>query len=141
MVLKTLNESWPKETLKAVLKGVKQEVEVENSKGYFEVLHAPYVKGFSEGLHRKLRRLQVGLVPKTGETLYSNLCKLKQRTEREECKNVVYSVPCGDCGIRYIGETGQHFLVKGEANIKGTLRIERRLMVSIATFEKIKDTR
>ena len=29
-------------------------------------------------------------------------------------------------------------LVKGEANIKGTLRIERRLMVSIATFEKIR---
>ena len=32
-------------------------------------------------------------------------------------------------------------LVKGEANIKGTLRKERRLMVSIATFEKIRDTR
>ena len=109
LVLKTLNESWPKETLKAVLKGVQQEVEAENSKGYFEVLHAPYVKGFSEGLQRKLRRLQVGLVPKTGETLYSNLCKLKQRSEREEIKNVVYSVPCGDCGVRYIGETGQQF--------------------------------
>ena len=21
----------------------------------------------------------------------------------------MYSVPCGDCGVRYIGETGQHF--------------------------------
>ena len=119
---------------------MKQEVEVENSKGYFEVLHAPYVKEFSEGLQRKLRRLQVGLVQKTGESLYSNLCKLKQRTEREECKNVVYSVPCGDCGIRYIGETGHHFVTR-EANIKGTLRIERRLMVYIATFEKKRDTR
>ena len=79
LVLKTLNESWPKETLKAVLKGVKQEVEGENSKGYFEVLHAPYVKGLS--------------VP----------CVIVG------CKNVVFSVPCGDCGIRYIGETGQHF--------------------------------
>ena len=27
----------------------------------------------------------------------------------EERKNVVYAVPCGDCGIRYFGETGQHF--------------------------------
>ena len=27
---------------------------------YFEVLHAPYVKGFYEGLQRKLRRLHVG---------------------------------------------------------------------------------
>ena len=64
------------------------------------------VQGFSEGLQRKLRKLQVGLVPKSGETLYSNLCKLKQRREWEECKDVVYSVPCGDCGVHYIGELG-----------------------------------
>ena len=32
-------------------------------------------------------------------------------------------------------------LVKEEANIKGTFRIERRLRISIATFEKIRDTR
>ena len=67
LVLKTLNEALPKETLKEVLKGMEQEVEAENSKGYFEVLHAPYVKGFSEGLQRKLRRLQVESVPKTGK--------------------------------------------------------------------------
>ena len=27
----------------------------------------------------------------------------------EEVKDVVYSVPCGGCGLRYLGETGQHF--------------------------------
>ena len=49
LVLKTLEDSWAKETLKAVLKGAKQEVKVEKPKdNYFEVLHAPcnYVKGF-----------------------------------------------------------------------------------------------
>ena len=47
LVLKTLEDSWPKETLKAVLKGVEQKVKVEKPKeNYFEVLHAPYVKGF-----------------------------------------------------------------------------------------------
>ena len=102
--------SWSKETLKAVLKGVKQEVKVGKPKdNYFEVLHAPYVKGFSEGLQRRLRRLQVGLVPKSGETIYSNVCRLKQRVDVDERKTVVYAVPCGDCGIHYFGETGQHF--------------------------------
>ena len=72
LVQKTLNESWAKETLKAVLKGVEQQIEIEGNKGYYDVLHAPYVQGFSEGLQRKLRKLQVGLVPKSGETLYSN---------------------------------------------------------------------
>ena len=95
--------------MKAVLNGVGQQLEVENEKGYFEILYAPYVRGFSEGLQRRLRRLQVGLVPKTGDTIYSHLCKLKEKSERQECKDVVYSVPCGECGVRYIGETGQHF--------------------------------
>ena len=43
LVSKMITESWPRETLKAVLKGVQHDVEVENPKEYFEVLHAPYV--------------------------------------------------------------------------------------------------
>ena len=74
LVTKTLIESWPRETLKAVLKGVEQDVEVENGKDYFEVLHAPYVKGFTEGLQRRLRKLNIGFVPKRRETACTNLC-------------------------------------------------------------------
>ena len=69
MVVKTFKESWPRETLTAVLKGIQQEVEVENEKQYFEVLHVPYMKGFTEGLQRRLRRLNIGFVPKRRETL------------------------------------------------------------------------
>ena len=98
LVTKTLNESWPRETLKVVLKGVQQDVEVEDSKDFFEVLHVPYVKGFSEGLQRKLRRLQIGLVPKRQGTIYSNLCKLKQKADWVECKDVIYSIPCKNVG-------------------------------------------
>ena len=32
------------ETLKIVLKGVQQDLEVENGKDYFEVLRAPHIK-------------------------------------------------------------------------------------------------
>ena len=35
--------------------------------------------------------------------------KLKQRVDFEECKDVVHSVPCMKCDLRYLGETGQHF--------------------------------
>ena len=27
----------------------------------------------------------------------------------EDRKDLVYSVPCGTCGVRYVGETGQHY--------------------------------
>ena len=56
------------------------------------MLPAPYIKGFSEGLGRKLRRLGIGFVPKKGETIYTNVCKLKQKKELEERKNVIYAV-------------------------------------------------
>ena len=46
------------------LKGVEQEVKPVNQKEFFDVLHAPYVKGFSEGLQRKLRKFNIGFVPK-----------------------------------------------------------------------------
>ena len=95
--------------MKAVLKGIEQDVQVENKRDFFEVLHAPYVKGFSEGLQRRLRRLQIGLVPRKQETMYTNLCKLKQKVDFAECKDVIYSVPCKECKVRYTGETGQHF--------------------------------
>ena len=111
LVSATLKESWRRETLKAILKGVQQDVEIveEKEKDYVEVLRAPYVKGFSEGLQRKLRKLKVGFVAMKKETIYTNLCKLKQRVDFEECKDVVYSVPCVKCDLRYLGETGQHF--------------------------------
>ena len=62
LVTKTLNESWPRKTLKAVLKGVQLDVEVENDKDFFEVLHAPYephggtpgTRKFSQGFDHEL---------------------------------------------------------------------------------------
>ena len=44
-----------------------------------------------------------------GVRLYIHLCKLKQRVELEDRKNVVYAVECKTCGIPYVGETGQHY--------------------------------
>ena len=61
------------------------------------------------GLLRKLKKLNVGVVPSKEETLYSNLCKLKQKGDMEDRKDLVYLVPCGACRVRYVGETGQHY--------------------------------
>ena len=87
-----------------MLKDVQQELEVENEKQYFEVLHTPYMKGFTEGIQRRLRRLNIGFVPKRRETLYTNLCKLKSKVDFNDCKDVVYSIPCKECQLRHVGE-------------------------------------
>ena len=56
-----------------------------------------------------MKKLNVGVIPKKGETLYLNLCKLKQKRDKEDRKDLVYSIPCGTCSVRYVGETGQHY--------------------------------
>ena len=109
LVKEMLDKSWEVETLKALLVGVKQDVKPVNQKEFYDVLNAPYVKGFCEGLQRKLRKFNIGYVPKKGETLYTHLCKLKQRVELEDRKNMIYAVECKTCGIQYVGETGQHY--------------------------------
>ena len=93
------------------MKGIQQDVETveEKEKDSVEVPRAPNVKGFSEGLQRKLRKVKIGFVAMKKETMYTNLCKLKQSVDFEECKDVVYSIPCMKCDLRYLGETGPHF--------------------------------
>ena len=41
--------------------------------------------------------------------MYTNLCKLKQKVNFVDQKDVIYAVPCKECKVRYVGETGQHF--------------------------------
>ena len=71
---------------------------------YFEVLHAPYIHGFTERLQKKLKPFNIGFVH---DTIFQNVCHLKQKVMKDEKKNRVYSVPCQTCGKSCIGETGQ----------------------------------
>ena len=45
---------------------MEQVVEPVNQEEFYDVLHTLYVKGFSEGLQRKLKKFNVGYVPKQG---------------------------------------------------------------------------
>ena len=57
LVVKTLEESWATETLKAMLVGIKQEVRAEEKKEYFEVLHAPYIKGVFRRIRKQTQKV------------------------------------------------------------------------------------
>ena len=80
------------------------------------------LKGFTEGLQRRLRRLNIGFVPKRRETLYTNLCKMKTKVDFDYCKDVVYSIPCRDSriSVRLVS-----IFVTGWANIRETSKMGR----------------
>ena len=108
-VTKTIDKSWNTETLKAILVESNGIHDPQDKQEFNDVLHAPYVQGFSEGLQKKLRKYNVGFVPKKGLAIYNQLCKLKQKPSIEDEKNVVYAIKCATCKMFYFGETSQHF--------------------------------
>jgi hypothetical protein len=62
---------------------------------------------FSEKLKGELRT-------KKALTIRSMVCNLKQKVEREDQKDVVYTITCRTCEKTYIGETGKTFKERRE---------------------------
>ena len=70
-------------------------------------LHLPYVRGVSERIERKCRRLGIRTTFKSKGTLREALVKTKDPQPEWKKKGVVYQVPCAECESVYIGETGR----------------------------------
>jgi len=51
--MRTIEDSWKTETKKTVMREMQQSFDEEEQKEeYFEVLHAPYIHGFTEQLQK-----------------------------------------------------------------------------------------
>ena len=70
-------------------------------------LFLPYVQGLSEKIQIACRKLGIKTIFKSGGTLRNILTRVKTKTPELRKKGVVYRVPCRDCGVSYIGETGR----------------------------------
>jgi hypothetical protein len=65
-----INKSWEKETKKSILREQPISMNEKAKKSeYYDILHVPYIQGFTENLQKKLRRFNVGMVPKKGDTI------------------------------------------------------------------------
>ena len=93
LVSETIKQSWESETLKAMINEA-GDIVVGEEDEYYDVLYAPYLQGFTEGLQKKLRKLNVGYVPQKGRRIYDLLCHLKPKIPKEEIKDVIYAIPC-----------------------------------------------
>jgi hypothetical protein len=111
LVEKTLKLSWEIEIRKQ-FESAQVDPDQLKQREYFDVLHAPYVRGFSENLQRKLKRVNVGYVFKRGDTIQNHLVQRKIPIQKEEKKNVIYAIGCKSCNFYYVGETSQHFATR-----------------------------
>ena len=88
LVQGVINKSWEKETIKTILKENPLPENDQKKKGYYDILHAPYIQGFTENLQKKLHRLNIGMVHKKGDTIKQIICHTKQKVSKMQQKNV-----------------------------------------------------
>lgn len=65
----------------------------------------PYIRDFSESFNRFLKKYNIKLIHKTGNTLKQNLTKVQDKTPINEKTGIIYSIPCKDCSSCYIGQS------------------------------------
>ena len=78
-----------------------------NDINYRSQVVIPYVEGVSEKVHRVLKKYGVATAIRPHTTLRRLLVHPKDKVELEEQGELVYQIPCKNCGAEYIGETGR----------------------------------
>ena len=107
---------------------------------FYDVFHAPYIQGFSEGLQKKLQRFNVGFIPMKGQTLHNKVCHLKPMIENGEKKDLVYAIRCSTCNKYYIGETSQHFTDRKNQHVRD-IKNKKQQMGFFSTSKQTRSTR
>ncbi|XP_072048491.1 uncharacterized protein [Amphiura filiformis] len=69
----------------------------------------PYVEGVSERISRVFKSYNIATAMKPHCTLRNLLVHPKDKREPHNSTDVIYSIPCRNCDLSYIGETGRKF--------------------------------
>ncbi|XP_072019708.1 uncharacterized protein [Amphiura filiformis] len=69
----------------------------------------PYVEGVSERISRVFKSYNIATAMKPHCTLRNLLVHPKDKREPHNSTDIIYSIPCGNCDLSYIGKTGRKF--------------------------------
>ena len=69
----------------------------------------PYVNGVTEKVSRVLKSYNVAAASKPHTTLRNLLVHPKDKRDDHNTTDALYSLPCMNCNLEYIGETGRKF--------------------------------
>ena len=67
----------------------------------------PYIRSVTERLKRVLQKHNLVVAEKPVVRLKNILRKVKDNVPTEKQTGIVYTIPCSNCDIQYIGETGR----------------------------------
>ena len=69
----------------------------------------PYVEGVSEKVARIMKSYSISTAMKPHSTLRNLLVHPKDKRDPHNSTDVIYSIPCKNCDLSYVGETGRKF--------------------------------
>ena len=136
---------WTFEKVKSQRKTAKQKDtrkkkdNTEKSKG---MVVLPYVNGVSERVSRVLKSYNIASAMKPHNTLRNQLVHPKDKREDLEKTDALYSLPCKNCDLEYIGETGRKFSTRLEEhkteaeNASSTVKTRAARKESLTTVHK-----
>lgn len=75
-----------------------------------------YVGPVSDKISRTLRRSEVNVAFRTGNSLKRNLCNQKEKLDRHR-QSGVYKITCPECNSVYIGQTGRSFTARYKEHV------------------------
>ena len=78
----------------------------------------PYIRNLSESIRSVLIPLRIRTYFKPHQTLSQILVHPKDPVPPDQRKGVVYKIPCSDCGMTYVGQTGRTLKVRKKEHMR-----------------------
>lgn len=102
-----------------------QDIPNQENFDYNKFIPVPYIKGPSEAAARVLKEGKVYVAHKPSNTLKMQLTKIKDQRPSKEKTGVVYSIPCHDCPLTYVGQSGRKFGTRMKEHKKAVEKSDR----------------
>nr|VZI00016.1 unnamed protein product [Spirometra erinaceieuropaei] len=101
---------YPRSFIRECRRGFNRERSNDEKPNFW--LAIPYMRNVSEATARILSPFGIGVAHKPESTIRQQIMRPKGQLPATEQSAVVYSIPCQDCGARYVGETGKRLCTR-----------------------------
>ncbi|XP_072039088.1 uncharacterized protein [Amphiura filiformis] len=97
----------------------------------------PYVKGVTERVSRVMKKYNVSTAMKPHNTLRRELVHPKDKRDPNNLTQAVYKIPCLNCDLSYIGETGRKFGTRLEEHRKEVEKVNSTVVTRAGRKESL----
>ncbi|XP_072014852.1 uncharacterized protein [Amphiura filiformis] len=100
----------------------------------------PYVQGVTERVSRVMKNYNISTAMKPHNTLRKQLVHPKDKRDPNNTTDAVYKIPCMNCELSYIGETGRKFGTRLEEHKSEAEKVSKTVTTRAGRKESLTTT-